>query len=172
MSAATMKKPKAKKKMRFKLLVGSHWDYLPDGGQGMYRENGEDAGNVIETTQDLCMIHNKRGKAPKFERLEQMPQGHVWNPEEETLDEFAARMRAAGAPPKEDKDDDEDEEETADEEDDDDGDAGASATDAHELEAMSVFNLRELAKERGCDLHNVTTKKDIIARLQAQAAAV
>jgi hypothetical protein len=192
-----------KKKMRFKLLVGCHWGFLPDSydamtdealrelaeqpeilaaladkgqkilpadgreavlkklrlvNQGMYRENGDGAGNIIETDTDLCAVHNARGKHPKYERLEDRPtRGHVWDPATETIDEFSARMRGA-APPI-----------------DEDAEASASDSEPHrgdedeDLDALPNLELRQIAKDRGINLHGVSSKKDIIARIRGEA---
>lgn len=105
MTTATMTKSKKTRvtKKRFRLLAGVFQTRADDGTMGagigvIYHANGDGAGNIIETTDDLCQRFNGPGRRPKFERLDTTLQGgQVWNPDIETIDQFVARMEAETA---------------------------------------------------------------------------
>ena len=96
MATATMPRKKRATKKRFKLLIGAAEMRQSDGTLVTYQADGGGAGNVIETELDLCQKFNsrQRGLQPKFERLDEVLQGHVWNPDIESLEDFSARMKA------------------------------------------------------------------------------
>ena len=77
---------------QYRLLAGSH---VEEGR--MY-----EAGQVLVSDHDLIGMFNKPGLQPRFELLGGRVEHGVepWDPRHETIDEFAARMKARQAQPR------------------------------------------------------------------------
>lgn len=89
---------------KFKLLTGDHavTRKFHDKNGRLIEERTvlAQAGAVVDTEDDLCALFNRQGVRPKFELIHDGApvSGHVWNPEVETLEAFALRMRGVGQP--------------------------------------------------------------------------
>lgn len=166
-------------KRRYRLLIGTHVQkelLIVDGkpvpdvdadGKQLLDENGAPAFRKVsvlykatpserptfETEIDgdqNCLV--KRFGADKYQRLDDDgPQGRqrIWDPERETVEEFAARVKAEGGqqsqeprqpPPT--------------------GDA------ADGLDKLTVDELRELAESKEVDVEHIKRKDDLIQRLR------
>lgn len=89
--------PAPKPKRNYRLLEGKYFesDIDPETGNPVTRMYNK--GDVIESTEDLRQF-NANGYAPKFALADDSwrPSETTWNPERETIEQFALRMQQAG----------------------------------------------------------------------------
>lgn len=117
MATATAPVRKQKPKMeKWQVLEGKHVDRVTKDGDFVLQEERDEAGNqlkrsyemrmykegdILETDKDMN-LYNRVGSI-RFQKIQVDENSHVWNSAKESIEEFAARMRAVSTPTAEQK---------------------------------------------------------------------
>jgi hypothetical protein len=172
---ATMNSPVSPaQKKKFRVLDGHHWETNEHGQPVIYGPNCH-AGDIVETDEDLDLRFNtkKPGFAQKFQRIDEaavrqqldLPaNAHIFNPDIETFEQFAARIgqdsSPHSAPPLSPP------EQVAQP-----LFAGQDPTFRATLASMTAKELVNVAAQYGIDLNGLTKRDDVLKKIRADLDA-